>query len=130
MAKIVKIDLENLRFYSYHGFYPEEQVLGNEYFVSLRTRFESRGETDYELQHTVNYERLYDFAATSMREPRKLLETVAEDILQKIAIAFPELHHIEVSIRKNNPPFGGDMAQAIVSLVWNDEARGNTKRSK
>jgi dihydroneopterin aldolase len=126
MAKIVKIDLENLRFYSYHGFYAEEQVLGNEYFVSLRTRYESRRETDYELQHTVNYERLYEFASTSMREPRKLLETVAEEILQKIKIAFPELYHVEVSIRKNNPPFGGDMAQAVVSLVWDDEAGRNS----
>ena len=118
MAKIVKIDLENLRFYSYHGFYPEEQVLGNEYFVSLRTRFKSQGQGEFELDDSVNYERLYCFASESMREPRKLLETVADEVLEKVKVAFPHLEYIEVIIRKTHPPFGGDRAQASVSIIW------------
>lgn len=118
MAKIVKIDLENLRFYSYHGFYPEEQVLGNEYCVSLKTRFNRQAEGGFELDESVNYERLYRFASESMGVPRKLLETVADELLEKVKAAFPQLEYIEVTIQKKRPPFGGDNAQASVGIIW------------
>lgn len=122
MAKIVKIDLENLRFYSYHGFYPEEQALGNEYFVSLKTRFNKIDKGEYELNDSINYEDLYRYVSESMQQPRKLLETVADEIVEKVKAAFSQLEFIEVSIRKNNPPFGGDRAQAIVCVSWNKQA--------
>ena len=30
-----KVSLEGVRFFAYHGFYPEEQVLGAEFIVDL-----------------------------------------------------------------------------------------------
>jgi len=118
MGKIVQVNLENLRFFSYHGFYPEEQVLGNEYSVDILTSFNSPEFKDDELEDTVNYETLYSIATTAMKNPRKLLETVAEDMLEEIRLKFPHLSSIEVSICKINPPFSGDKAQARVCIVW------------
>ena len=118
MGKIVHVNLENLRFFSYHGFYPEEQILGNEYSVDIRTFFDSPEFKDDQLEHTVNYETLYSIATTAMKNPRKLLETVAEEMLEEIRLKFPHLSGIEVSICKINPPFGGDKAHARVSIIW------------
>ncbi|TCK83327.1 dihydroneopterin aldolase [Albibacterium bauzanense] len=118
MGKTVQVNLEDLRFYSYHGFYPEEQILGNEYFVNIKTFFDSSGLGDDQLEHTVNYEQLYSIATTAMKNPRKLLETVADEILENIKLEFQHLTRIEVSISKINPPFGGDRAQARVTIQW------------
>src|SRR5690606_7607995 len=118
MLKTIRIDLENLRFYSYHGFYPEEQILGNEYFVNIKTSFDSPKLKDDELENTVNYEQLYSIATTAMKNPRKLLETVADEMLENIKLKFRHLTSIEVSICKINPLFGGDKAHASVSILW------------
>lgn len=118
MGKTVQVNLEDLRFYSYHGFYPEEQILGNEYSVNIKTSFDSPSFKDDQLDRTVNYELLYSIATTAMKNPRKLLETVADEILENIKSKFQHLTSIEVSICKINPLFGGDKAHARVSILW------------
>src|SRR5690606_33593591 len=120
MVKVIRVDLENLRFYSYHGFYPEEQILGNEYEVTIKTSFDgnflNEENLDDHLEKSVNYEKLYAIVQKSMNRPRKLLETVANEILNTIQAEFTLLEKIEISICKINPPFGGDKARANVSI--------------
>lgn len=118
MEKTVQVNLEDLRFYSYHGFYPEEQILGNEYSVNIKTSFDSPNLKDDQLDRTVNYEQLYSIATTAMKNTRKLLETVADEMLENIKLKFQHLTSIEVSICKINPLFGGDKAHARVSILW------------
>jgi len=118
MGKTVQVNLEDLRFYSYHGFYSEEQILGNEYSVDIKTSFDSSNLKDDQLERTVNYEQLYSIATTAMKNPRKLLETVADEMLENIKLGFQHLTSIEVSICKINPLFGGDRAHARVSIIW------------
>lgn len=114
-----EVALTEARFYAYHGYYPEEQVLGNEFTVDICVAFDREDrETADELQHTVNYEQLYHVAKTEMQQPRKLLETVAESILRRVRADFPLVSNIEVSVTKHNPPFGGDRAKARVVLKW------------
>lgn len=118
-----QVALIDARFYAYHGYYPEEQVLGNEFTIDIYVAFD-RGDrkTADELQYTVNYEQLYNIAKTEMQEPRKLLETVAESMLHRVKADFPFVSHIEVSVTKHNPPFGGDRAKAGVKLTWEQNA--------
>lgn len=113
-----RVALSDVRFFAYHGYYPEEQVLGNEFIVNVQVAFEKHSEGDDELANTVNYQLLYQIAKTEMQYPRKLLETVIEAILSRIRTDFPFLDEIEISICKNYPPFGGDRAKAAVTLVW------------
>jgi len=113
-----QVELTDLRFYAYHGYYPEEQVLGNEFIVTIRVVFERHGGAEDELNDTVNYESLYEITKTAMRHTHKLLETVAESILAQIRTDFPVVSEIEVGICKNHPPFGGDQAKAAVALAW------------
>ncbi|GGE30665.1 dihydroneopterin aldolase [Sphingobacterium cellulitidis] len=113
-----KIALEEVRFYSPIGYYEEEQVLGNEFFVSVSVSFPFNNPDSEEIQNTVNYEELYAILVEVMSPRRKLLESAAEDILNRVVEEYSHVQQIEVSIRKVNPPFGGDLANSVVSLSY------------
>lgn len=114
-----QVALTDARFYAYHGYYAEEQVLGNEFTVDIHVAFDRKGDAASEdLGHTVNYEQLYRIAEAAMQHPRKLLETVVETMLEQVKDEFPFLSDIEVAITKHHPPFGGDRAKARVALQW------------
>ncbi|MFC6099557.1 dihydroneopterin aldolase [Olivibacter domesticus] len=113
-----KIALSNVRFFAHHGYYPEEQILGNEFLLNIECYVAYIGGKEDLLENTANYETLYQLAKQQMQQPKKLLETVVENILHAIKDKFPQLSEITVNIRKSNPPFGGDTATAEVSLTW------------
>src|SRR5690606_14722129 len=106
-------------FYAFHGFYPDEQVTGNEFVVNIEATMSLRSlSMQDQLTETVNYEQLYRIAKHAMAEPRQLLETVAADILGQVRTGFTDLTDIRVSITKLHPPFGGPQAHATVQLHW------------
>ncbi len=77
MSEIIKtISLEGVRFFSFHGFYPEEQVLGTPFLVDVLAEMNSKDDDSDDLNLTVNYGRLFEIAEEEMKTPRKLLETV------------------------------------------------------
>lgn len=114
-----QVALIDARFFAYHGYYAEEQALGNEFTVDICVAFDRDSDTEAdELQYTVNYQQLYDIAKNVMQQPRKLLEAVAETMLHRVRTEFSFVYHIEIAITKHNPPFGGDRAKARVALSW------------
>jgi dihydroneopterin aldolase len=115
------IKVKDLRFYSYHGFYQEEQILGNEYFVSIETLLPLQSQLNDNLENTLNYESLYEIAKTEMKRSQKLLETVASNILHQALKLNSNIEKIKVEICKINPPFGGDKAKSEIELTWTRE---------
>lgn len=93
------IALLNLRFYAYHGFYPEEQLLGGEFFVDLKVDTVKKAEDD-SLDTTVNYEQLYKIIDNKMSIPVKLLETLGQNILDDVTNEFLDISQAEIRIRK------------------------------
>jgi 7,8-dihydroneopterin aldolase/epimerase/oxygenase len=114
-----KVGLQGIRFFAYHGFYPEEQILGCEFIVDIDTELEVFNSGNDDLNQTVNYERLFEIAKTEMEIPRKLIETVAHEILEKIRHEFLALKSIRVSIRKMNPPLSGQVGNSFIELTFN-----------
>ena len=113
-----KVALEEVRFFSLIGFYDEEIILGNEFFVSVDVSFPYDNPDAELLGNTINYEILYTILADCMRPERRLLESAAADILERILQEFTFVEEVNVRIRKANPPFGGDSANAVVSLHY------------
>ena len=119
MSEIIKtISLEGIRFFSFHGFYPEEQILGTPFLVDVLTEMNSRDDDSDDLNLTVNYGRLFEIAQEEMKIPRKLLERVASAILNRIKLEFPDLNKISVSIRKLALPIKGEVQNARVMLTY------------
>ena len=113
-----RVCLVDIRFFSYHGFYPEEQVLGNEFMLDIETELEVFVPGGDELSNTVNYERLFEIASEEMKTPRKLLETVAHSILEQIRHEFLAVKNIRVSIRKMHPPLAGEVKNSLIELIF------------
>lgn len=125
MSLMCQIKVEDLRFFSYHGFYADEQLLGNEYFVSIAVDLPLKSPINDDLENTLNYEELYEIAKTEMAIPRKLLESVAQDILLKTKSKCQNPAAIKIKICKVNPPFGGDQAKSIITLSWENNDSEN-----
>ena len=113
-----QIALEGLEFFAFHGYYDEEQKMGNKYGVDLyiSTNLLAAGETD-KLPLTVNYEVLYRLVAEEMRAPARLLEHVAHRVLDRIMAELPHVRKVKISVSKFNPPLGGICHRARVTLA-------------
>ncbi|MBJ6142555.1 dihydroneopterin aldolase [Hymenobacter sp. BT559] len=112
-----QIALEGLEFFAFHGYYDEEQKIGNKYGVDLhlKTDLHAAGASD-KLAETVNYEVLYRLVLAEMQLPARLLEHLAHRILDRIMSEFPQVKRGRVSISKFNPPLGGICHRARVTL--------------
>ncbi len=111
------ISLEGLEFFSYHGFYDEEQKIGNKYSVDIvvTADFSEAARRD-RLSATVNYEDIYRITANVMQQPARLLEHIAHRIIEEIRAKYADLEAVEVSVSKFNPPIGGVCHRAKITL--------------
>lgn len=112
-----KIELEGMRFYAFHGVSPQERTVGNWFVVTLSLTVPLRvaAESD-ELADTVNYAEVYESVNEEMKIPSRLLEHVAGRILYALRKRFPPVRSVRVKVAKLNPPFGGDVQSASVTL--------------
>ena len=113
------IALHGAEFFAYHGFYPEERKLGACFLVDMEVSFTPVGDlTEDNLSHTVNYEHLYEIGCDEMKQTKKLIDTVAQAILNRIKVKYPFSDKIEVSIKKLNPPLGCKVADSNVVITY------------
>lgn len=113
-----KIALEGLEFFAFHGFHKEEKKIGNRYGVDIivKTDLEKAAVED-NLTETVDYTQLYEVIRTEMQQSSSLLEHIAQRIIARVFLSFPQVTAIEVSISKYNPPIGGICKRAYVTLT-------------
>jgi dihydroneopterin aldolase len=113
-----KIFLNEMEFYGYHGVYPEENKLGQHFYVDLEldVDLKSAGMTD-DLSKTVNYGEAFAKVREVMEGPaKKLLETVAEQISERLLADFPLISACVVKIMKPKPPIEGHYRSVGVKI--------------
>ncbi len=111
------IALEGMRFQARHGFYEEEQIIGNTFIVDVYVNARTnRAETKDDLFLTVNYETIFLICQAEMRKPAKLLENVANRILYRLMGQFDNVNGVRVRVKKMHPPLGGHVDCAYVEL--------------
>ncbi len=118
---MIKVALQEVRFFAYHGFYPEEQILGSSFLLDVEVEFKNEDVED-DISNTVNYEKLYFILAEEMKQPRKLLETLVQEMIEKIRADFPFLETVKVGIKKLNPPLPCEVKYSLVEITWIKEA--------
>ena len=112
-----KIVLEGMEFFSHHGYYEEEQKLGNRYTVdvTMYTDFSLAASQD-QLEGTVDYEGVYKIVESEMSTNAQLLEHLCHKINQSILAKFGAVEKVETTVSKHNPPLKGICAKASVML--------------
>lgn len=115
------ISIEGMEFFSYHGHFKEEQVIGTRFMVDLFIQVEtSAGEVSDKLHDTVNYLSVYETVKREMEQKSHLLENVARRIITAIHHEFPDVLDAEVKVSKLNPPLGGKIDRVCVTLNSDD----------
>lgn len=111
------IAVEGLQFYSHHGYYKEEQVLGGKYTVDIymKLNIDEAAATD-DLKKTINYEEVYRLTKAEMEVHARLIEHVCQRILNKIKLQYPHLTSLKVRVSKYNPPLKGSVDRVYVEL--------------
>lgn len=112
-----KIILDNVRVFTNHGCLTEEELIGSEYRVDLevKTDLTKSSETD-SLSDTVDYVYLNKVIKEEMAIRSKLLEHVAQRIIDRIFKEEELVQNIEVKVSKLNPPLGGDVEKVTIQM--------------
>lgn len=111
------IKIKNIRLYAYHGCMVEEGKIGSDYRVdlSVKANLKKSAETD-NLNDTVDYVHLTQIVREEMVIRSKLLEEVANRILNRIFEELSLVKKASVSISKLNPPIGGNVAMVTIEM--------------
>ncbi len=113
-----KIYVNQMEFYGYHGVLPEENVLGQRFFVDIIAEAELRkaGITD-ELEQSVSYVDLFEICKMVVEgEPCKLIETLAEQISAQILNQLNKIKAVTVKVTKPDPPIRGHFQSVAVEI--------------
>lgn len=112
-----EVALLGIELYSYHGYYEEEQRIGNKYIVDIKVITGITSSThDDDLAKTIDYVQLYAIIKNEMEIPSKLLEHVAGRISDAVHKSFPIIKETIISIAKQNPPIGGICKESKVTI--------------
>lgn len=113
------VELVNMEFYSYHGHFKEEQIIGNKFIVNFSAECDvfKPGESD-QLEDALNYQELYSIISEEMAIPSMLLENVAMRIINRIKATYPQVGLTTVSVAKMNPPIGGKVEASRVTISF------------
>lgn len=112
-----KIILENVKVYTNHGCLDEEAMIGSEYRVDLEVTADlSKSAKTDELSDTVDYVSLNHIIVEEMGKRSKLLEQVAQRILDRIFAEECLVKSAHVKVAKINPPIGGDVASVVIVM--------------
>jgi dihydroneopterin aldolase len=112
------IQIEGMEFYSFHGHYKEEQIVGNRFLVDLtiETDMSKSMESD-NLKDAVNYQRAYELVKMQMEQKSHLLEHIAGRILEAVFSEMEGITKATVKVSKMNPPMGGKIQSVSVVIT-------------
>lgn len=112
-----QIQIENMEFYSFHGHFREEQIVGNKFLVDLviETDMKIPAGSD-NLKDAVDYQRIYQITKLQMEKKSHLLEHIAGRIIDAIYAEMKGITKITVKVSKMNPPMGGKIGSVSVVL--------------
>ncbi len=114
---MITIELKGAEFFAYHGFYPEEQLLGTKFIVDLEVTYSpSEKIMEDNLANTVDYEHLHFIIKNQMKQTKKLIETVAQCIANEVKEQYPFIKTLKLVIKKCNPPLNGQVAYSAVVI--------------
>ena len=118
------IQIENMEFYSFHGHYPEERIVGNKFIVdlSIETDMAIPSRSD-NLKDAVDYQKAYSIVQQQMEIRSNLLENIAGRIIDALFSGLSGIKSATVKVSKINPPMGGKIGAVSVTIGRSEEKK-------
>lgn len=117
------IRVEGIAVFARHGLLPEEEVLGQRFYIGLDAELDlaPAGQSD-DVALTVSYADLTAIVVAMATERRfKLLEALAESIAQEILARFPAVTAITVRVDKPSAPIPAIITLAGITITRHRE---------
>ncbi len=116
------IELEGMEFYAFHGCLEKERAEGNEFVVDFKGEVNDGSSVESDcLADTLDYSEVYRVVEREMQMPSNLLEHVAGRLVKALRKEFPQLVRCSVRVSKRNPPVGGKVSWARVTVGFDRE---------
>lgn len=112
---MITVELKQLRFFAYHGLYPEERKTGNEFIIDLAVSYEPDPKAEMNITSVINYADLYQLIKDQFNTPVDLLEILVINIAGEIKSAYPQTKKIQLTVSKLHPPIPGFSGHVSVS---------------
>ncbi len=113
-----RIEVEGIKLFGYHGCLDEEGKIGTDYRVNVTVWGDlSRPAQTDELNDTLDYVIIYRIVKQEVAIRSKLIEHVANRILDRLLKEMPPVQKAEIKLSKLYPPINGDVES--VSVVMN-----------
>jgi len=100
---MLTIHLHNLKFFAYHGLYEKEKKTGNNFELDVDVVADIAGVIT-KLEHTVDYAVVYQIIESRMNEPTALLETLVQELADKIQQHDSRIKSVSITIKKLSAP--------------------------
>lgn len=112
------IEIAGLQTYAYHGFFSEEQQLGQKFSFDILAQLgpiESHQGDD--LTNTVRYDRLIEQVVAVGQTARfRTLEALGEHVARRLLKQFPVIERVSVNVAKVSPPIAHHVARVGVGV--------------
>lgn len=114
-----RVGLEGIKFNAAIGYFEEERIYNNNFLVDVSVLFIENDITLTEdLSQTVDYGLLYEICKEEFAKESLLIETVAQQILNKIIVDFLFIEEAYIKIKKLNPPLKAQIQQSFIELNY------------
>jgi 7,8-dihydroneopterin aldolase/epimerase/oxygenase len=114
-----QIRLSDMTFYARHGVHAQEKIRGNVFKADVWVKAELKPEAwwEDELSGTLDYSLIWQVVSEEMDQPAQLLEHLAQRIVSRLK-TLPGVIQGEITLRKENPPFGGNCREVSVTFAF------------
>ncbi|MBW8299304.1 MAG: dihydroneopterin aldolase [Hydrogenophaga sp.] len=118
MTDVYTITLKNCAFFARHGVYPEEEVLGQRFYVDAEFDVSAGAALENDaLEGTVDYGVAFMVIEKTVTSSRHfLIEALALTIAKALCARFPEIIRAKISVRKPSAPVPGILDYVQVSV--------------
>lgn len=111
-----EISIIGAKFYAYHGYYPYEQITGNEFEVDVIINSQVVDIEGDQLEHTIDYEKIYRLLENQMEHTASLMETVIYRFMKDCKEKFPQISNITMSMKKLSPIPGAQINHTKIKI--------------
>lgn len=114
----MKISLNEMVFYGFHGVHVEERSLGQRFVVSVTLYTDDALDSSIRhLEDTIDYTKVYDEIRDIMESRQfQLLESCANTIADKLIQDFALLTKLKICIQKPSVPIQGSLKSVEVEI--------------
>ncbi|MCF0219449.1 MAG: dihydroneopterin aldolase [Muribaculaceae bacterium] len=113
-----RIIVDSLRLSAHHGVFPQEQLLGNEFLVSVELLYPiTDAALNDDLDGTINYAEVVGLIRREMATPSRLLEHVAWRIAAALRRRWPAIVSGTLTVAKPTPPIANTQLTKVAVQI-------------